>query len=455
MNKTLLLIICDFLLLNLLALTRWEKAEPTRPARTPVPAAVAGAATKEQDLVETMRLSLQDERATRDSLGAELAAREKSLAALAEEKQHLATSLDSSQRTAQTLAGKLAASVQDAALTREQMAKLQRELDLRQAEVERQQNQLSSLEKAQLEAREKIEGLSVAVKVAEQEKSLLRQTTTTLQQQVEAERRERQRVQETTVQLAQGVGQLAEKSGELTRELRDHRPLTANTIFQDIRQNRVDVVIQARRTNSFFGPVERTTTAHAVLTTDGAKVYAIFHGDETPFGFNEIIHDWAEISATIVRDSRRLPVSALCFLSLDPRVIALPLDATQAAALGVKIYPVALDPLKFPEALLVNRDGAGYGEIPFKLEANQPVYVRMDDRLFRRVFGDFSPSRGDLVFSQSGELLGLMVSSGYCAVINNFLPTRTFQLGDTSKQKTSEILTELSARLKGLPFRLQ
>ena len=30
MNKTLLLIICDFLLLNLLALTRWEKAEPQR-----------------------------------------------------------------------------------------------------------------------------------------------------------------------------------------------------------------------------------------------------------------------------------------------------------------------------------------------------------------------------------------------------------------------------------------
>ena len=30
MNKTLLLIMCDFLLLNLLALTRWEKAEPSQ-----------------------------------------------------------------------------------------------------------------------------------------------------------------------------------------------------------------------------------------------------------------------------------------------------------------------------------------------------------------------------------------------------------------------------------------
>ena len=34
MNKTLLLILCDFLLLNLLALTRWDKTEP--PPATPV-----------------------------------------------------------------------------------------------------------------------------------------------------------------------------------------------------------------------------------------------------------------------------------------------------------------------------------------------------------------------------------------------------------------------------------
>ena len=37
MNKTLLLIVVDFLFLNLIALTRWEKAEPTHPRQLPVP----------------------------------------------------------------------------------------------------------------------------------------------------------------------------------------------------------------------------------------------------------------------------------------------------------------------------------------------------------------------------------------------------------------------------------
>src|ERR1041384_3075274 len=96
MNKTLLLILCDFLLLNLLALTRWEKAEPPRPKQPPVPELAANAVTKDQDLVEAMRQSLADEKAVRDELAqkmssteAALAAREQSLTQLQSERAKL------------------------------------------------------------------------------------------------------------------------------------------------------------------------------------------------------------------------------------------------------------------------------------------------------------------------------------------------------------------------------
>ena len=68
MNKTLLLIIIDFLFLNLIALTHWEKAEPARQQQPPVPQVGANAATKDQDLVETMKQSLADETASRQAL---------------------------------------------------------------------------------------------------------------------------------------------------------------------------------------------------------------------------------------------------------------------------------------------------------------------------------------------------------------------------------------------------
>ena len=69
------------------------------------------------------------------------------------------------------------------------------------------------------------------MRVAEQEKTLLNQNLTEAKQQVEVERLERAKVQDQTTQLAQGVGQLAEKSGQLTQEIRDNRPVNPNQIF--------------------------------------------------------------------------------------------------------------------------------------------------------------------------------------------------------------------------------
>ena len=67
----------------------------------------------------------------------------------------------------------------DASLSKEQMERLRKELEAKRAEAERQQQDIAKLEQQQLQAREKIEGLSVAVKVAEQEKQLLKDTAET------------------------------------------------------------------------------------------------------------------------------------------------------------------------------------------------------------------------------------------------------------------------------------
>ncbi len=464
MNKTLLLILCDFLLLNLLALTRWEKAEPARAKQPPVPELASNAATKDQDLVEAMKLSLADERATRDQLAEKLtstegalAQRDQNLAQLQADREKLAATLTDTQRTAADLSQKFAAASHDATLTKEQLARIQRELEDKRTEAERQKQALAALAQQQAEARQKIEGLTVAVKVAEQEKQLLRETADTLKTQVEAERTERLRVQETTTQLAQGVGQLAEKSGELTKEIRDNRPINANVLFNDFLANRVATKFTAVRAGIFGGPATKEKNAATVLVTDGARIYALLHIDDTPFTLNENTADWDKIAVEFTHGTSRPTAAGLLqFLALDPRVVVLPVDAAQAAALGVKVYPTALEPFKFTEAVLVSGGGKGYGEVGFKLDASQPSYVQVDNRLFKRIFGDFAPSRGDLVLSKTGELLGIMVNSDYCAVVNNFLPNKTIRLGDdVTAQHTSDLLAALAARKLSLPPKLQ
>jgi hypothetical protein len=463
MNKTLLLILCDFLLLNLLALTRWEKVEPTRAKQPPVPEMSANAVTKDRDLAEVMKLSLEDERAQREQLAqklstleSSLSSREQNLARLQQEREQLASSLTQTQQAAAELNAKAEAATQAASMTKEELARLQRELEQRRADAERQQKELAAYEKAQAEARQKIEGLTVAVKVAEQEKQMLRDTAETLKTQVVAERQERLKVQEATTQLAQGVGQLAEKSGALTKEIRENRPINANVLFSDFLANRVTTNFTAVRAG-LFGPATRQSTASTILVTDGVKTYALLHISDTPFPLTENSYDWQRISVELRSPAGfTTPAKEMQFLSVDPRVVVIPLENDQVESLGVKIYPTALDPFKFPDAVLVNGGGKGYGEVGFKLDASQPGYVRVDNRFFRRLFGDFAPSRGDLVLSKTGEILGIMVNSDYCAVVNNFLAARELATGiDVSEQKSSNVLNELGARIRSLPLKLQ
>jgi uncharacterized coiled-coil DUF342 family protein len=477
MNKTLLLIICDFLLLNLLALTRWEKAEPPQTKRAPVPELAANAVTKEHELFETMRQSLADEKAVRDELAqrlsssdAALAAREQSLtqaqteqAKLTEDRNAVVARLAETQRSVSELSQKVGAATQEASMTRDQLAQLQRELAEKQAEADRQRLALSDREKQLSDAQRQNQVLAMAVVVSEQEKKTLRETAEALREtakelkgQVALERNDRLKVQETTTQLAQGVGQLAEKSVELTKEIRDYRPINANVLFSDFLANRVTAGFAATR-KGFLGQTNRTKEASTVLLSDGRQVYALLHVADTVFSFGENGLDWEGLTVDLVRGgSARIAAGTVQFLAHDPRIVVLPLELSQATMLGAKVYALAADPFKFTEAVLIDGTGGGYGEVGFKLDPAEPRFVRVDNRLFKRLFGDFAPKRGDLVLAKTGELLGIMVNSDFCAVLKDFTAQKAIRSGaDIRDQSTGAMFDSLIARVRAMPIKLQ
>ena len=464
MNKTLLLIIVDFLFLNLIALTRWEKAEPVRPQQPPVPQMAANAATsRDQDLVETMRQALVDEQGARDELARKLSsadstltAREQSIAEIQAEKGKLAASLANTQAATGQLGQEVAAAHQEATLTKDEIAQLERELDEKNAEAERQKEAYAALEKENSGAHKEIEGLTLAVVVGESEKQHLQEQAAQLQAQVQTERAERMKVQEETTQLAQGVGQLAQNSGDLTREIRDNRPISINVLFSDFLTNRVQTTFATTR-DGFFGPVDKSKAAYSIFTTDGNRVYALVHAEDTTFTFGPDAYDWNKIAVTFDRPpAYPARASAVEVLAADPRVVVVPLEASQVATLGVKVYPIAADPFKFSDAVLISASGKGYGEVGFRLDAAHPGYVRVDNRFFKRLFGDFAPSAGDLVLSHTGELLGIMVNDDYCVLVKDFTPDSTLRTGNaTASEQTGRILDQLGARVLAMPQGLQ
>jgi len=194
MNRTLLLFIVDFLFLNLIALTRWERAEPARPRQPPVNAISANTVSKDQDLVEAMRQSLADEQLSRQALeqklstaDSTLSTRERSLGQLQSESLKLTAQLVDTQKSQADLNIKYQAEAQEATLTRSQLAQLQRELEDARAESERRSQALAALEKQKADALKQIEGLTVAVAVGEREKVQLAEKASELQEQVQSE----------------------------------------------------------------------------------------------------------------------------------------------------------------------------------------------------------------------------------------------------------------------------
>jgi hypothetical protein len=471
MNKTLLLFIVDFLFLNLIALTRWESAEPVRPVTRPAPSSVAANAptSQDQDLVDVMRQSLADEELTRQDLerklsasGQTLAQREQNLSAAQSEQARLSAALGQSQQSAAELGKEVQVAQEETTLTKDQIAQLERELADKAAEAERQQaalaqqqQALAQLQKEQADSGKKIEALTMAVVVGESEKQQLKDQTVQLQDQVQTERAERIQVQASTAKLAQGVGQLAEQSGALTQEIRSNRPINANVLYSDFLANRVQTDFTASR-KGLFGEVNRSKQTPTVFVTDGTQVYAILHIEDTVFSYWNPNYDWDKFGVSFDKPSGyQTTAGSLKFLSVDPRVVAVPVDASQVAALGAKVYPLATDPFKFPDAVLISGD-KGYGEVGFKLDPSHPGYVKLDNRFFKRLFGDFSPSRGDLVFSHTGEFLGLMVNNTYCALVRDFSAVQTLPTGDdVAAEKTASLLDTLGAHVQAMPPGLQ
>jgi len=462
MNKTLLLIMCDFMLLNLLALTRWEKAEPSHTQlETAAPRSAVNAPAINADMVELMRVSLEDEKASREQLASQLSStqgtlseKEKNLAALQQQKGQLEGALTATQTSARELEKRFSAASQDAFLSKEQLAKLQRELEERRAEAERQQAELARAERQNAEARQRIENLNVAVRVAEQEKQLIAKNLTEAKQQVEIERLERVKVQEQTTQLTQGVTQLAEKSGELSQEIRENRPINPNVIFTDFLANRVQTSLTARRPG-IFSPTVKDKETQTVLVSDGSRVYALMHLSDTPFALAEVPIDYDQVGGRLTRGAVSAPVAELQFLRLDPRVIVAPIDTALASQMGAKIYQLAKEPFKFPDAVLVRADDGRYGDTPFRIDQSNANYVKLDNRITTRLFGEIAPKRGDLMFSKTGDLIGIMVNSDYCAVLGNFTAAYILKAGETPEPKTGVILGDVQARLARLPVKLQ
>ncbi len=485
MNRSILIVICDFLLVSLLAFSTVDinkVSDEGAPRNVKIDIAT-NLVDSGKDLTAVMRLALDEERRNRDQLMGELTSARETAAKQQQEltsakeaatkqqqvlterekqvlafQQELQAREQQSQRLQQLQAGleqqyaaaqgsisnltqQLQSTSSDALLSKEKLAAIQAEL----ANLQK-SNQVVLAEKVQL---------ATKLQVAEVERRHASEQVVAMQEQVKTEREEKARLTQQATQLAEGVKVLASKSGELAQEVRENRPLAPNQIFNEFATNRVAARFNAMRPG-FLGEASKRRDTDTVLVSNGTNTFAICHVQDTPLTLFNPGTDWDELTGSLNHGTAAVSIRSLCFQLGDPRLVFVPLTQAEVNQLGSKVYRISSDPYKFQDAVLIGAREGYYGECRFQIDLSTPDYVRLDNNFLKGLFGKFNPTRGDLVFSKTGELLGVMANSSYCLMLRDFTPGASFKFGqDLKGQHTGMILSHLYSLVAGLPPRLQ
>ena len=465
MNRSILIVICDFLLLSLLTFStdiNRMADENTQPP-TKVVVATNSIVTAGADLAAVMQRALEEERNVQQKLQQQLTQirsaatqQQSQLGEREQENLRLQQQFAAAQTNVENLSRQLQTTSAQAQQSQLESEKQKQQLTAAQAEAQRQAELAAALRRQfdllnqsnQLALTEK-QRLGNQLQLAEAEQRAANERASLLQQEVQATHAENTR-------LAEGFQTLATNSSQLTQEIRENRALAPNTIFSDFVSNRVATGILAARTGWLGADLSQKKTTETILVTDGTNYFALCHVQDTPLKLWDPGTDWDKFTGTLTWHTAQVPIHSLAFHQQDPRVVIIPVTPAEARQLGCKVYRVSADPYKFQDAVLVGADEGYYGECNFQIELETPQYLKLDRSLLRGLFGKFNPSRGDLVFSRTGELLGLMVNNTYCLTIHHFAAAANFPFNeDLRGQHTGGTLAQLFGYVFELPGRLK
>jgi hypothetical protein len=472
MNRSILIVICDFLLVSLLAfstvdINKVSQAGAPRALKTDL---ATNQVTGRQDLGDVMRLALDEERKNRDALLGELAktrlsvsqrdqqiqnfqsqlqSTEQQAARLQEQETNLLRQAAAAQSNIAALNQQLRATTEESVISREQRAALVAESRKQLEKAGALERQLAALQQSNQLMQADRAALSGQLQISEAARRSALDQMSQLQGEVQAQR-------EANARLADGVKALAAKSSELTQEIRDNRPLAPNEIFDQLTTNRLLASFYGLRPGVFGTDSSKYKQTRIVLATDGSNTFALCHVQDTPLTLWSPGTQWEELSGTLARGAAVFSIDAVSFCALDPRVVLIPVPAAEARALGCRIYRLSQDPFKFQDAVVVGTQENYYGECRFQIDLDTPQYVKMDRSSLRGLFGKFNPSSGDLVLSKTGQLLGVMANNNYCLVLRSFVPGAALRFGPAGhNQPTAQTLSTLYAVVSQMPYKLQ
>ncbi len=476
MNRSLLLIVCDFLLLSLLALADFERTGQAVASERTVPAteevrddfeeesAIAGllaaALSAEQTAQAEIQRELERAREKAEAVAAEQAAlretirereeslreQEERLARARAEAAESAAEANEAAKRAERLATEKAAvekRAETAARERERLAGEKEALERKTSDLTDRVERLSGTAEANQEelrrrseelerVRAELDARSRRLAEAEQRQREAESARQRLAGEVEAARREKEIL---TSNLASARETIEAERQERTELRRQTDTLTegvsrlaeaSDEITKEVRglrpltANEIFRKVDANRItfvfsgarSGLFGESEFEEKVDAALTRINGRDFLWLHVSRTPFDDPERRRFLVSLDLFIEANGVRFRVPQMGVLAADPRLLFLPLTPETTERLGVEGFEATTDPFRFEDLVVVDLPESRFGDSGFRVRSDASDFVEIDNRAFSALFGEFSPAAGDLAFTRAGEFLGVVVRPG-------------------------------------------
>ena len=244
------------------------------------------------------------------------------------------------------------------------------------------------------------------------------------------------------------------------KKLTEVQTKSLNEIFTRYDENKIKLELSFTHTGGFMGATRKETfQMDSIIMVDGTFTYALVHSRDSPFRTEPTIRKLTEVSGQISSPKLKqsIQVSQVAFMD-DPRILIVPLGVNPSElekTSEIIVFKAPQNPNLFSEAVVVDSNEGRFGQTDFVRDERDDRYIKVRHTNFAFVTGEFDPGKGDLVFSQKGELLGIMVNNNYAFHVKDL--GRRIQRGSITKLnkefdpvKTSTLLFSLKKSLFGL-----
>lgn len=261
------------------------------------------------------------------------------------------------------------------------------------------------------------------------------------------------------------VAETAAEQKESFRQLNERQTQSLNEIFTRYDENKIKLELNFKHKGGFLGAEKQDKfIMDSIIMVDGSFAYCLVHSKDSPFRLNPRSRSLVDVSGFITSPKLNspIPVKEVAFMD-DPRILIVPLYINPqelAKSSKIEVFQAPQNPYLFAEAVVVDSKDGKFGQTDFIRDDRDSRYIKVRHNNFAFITGAFNPGKSDIVFSQKGELLGIMVNNDYAFHVKNLgarihSGSRT-TLGDTfDPVKTNSLLVSLSKKLFGLNLKFR